>query len=285
MRNFELGGTGGQCLLSPPDKPVEQIDTRWYNAGGVLANLIMSGLAWAIYAAFDLPKWSNELLLFIIIIGIAVALMNGIPMKMNGIANDGYNLFQLEKDIAGKQCFCNILEANACLQEGEEYKDLPDRLFDLPESIDWHNSMQVSNVGIAVSRLINHREWEAAYNLLSEALTHQDKILPLYRMEFKGLMTLVCIATGRLDKAREHYDDKIKRYVERFTSTQSDKMLISMAAALELDGDRPKAEQLLHKIEKNRDKYVIQGETKMAIDLMHWFLDQHQSSETNSSTD
>ena len=27
-RNFELAGTGGQCLLAPPDKPLDQIDTR-----------------------------------------------------------------------------------------------------------------------------------------------------------------------------------------------------------------------------------------------------------------
>ena len=27
-RNFELAGTAGQCLLAPPDKPLEQIDTR-----------------------------------------------------------------------------------------------------------------------------------------------------------------------------------------------------------------------------------------------------------------
>ena len=35
-RNFELAGTGGQCLMAPPDRPIDQIDTRWYNAGGVL---------------------------------------------------------------------------------------------------------------------------------------------------------------------------------------------------------------------------------------------------------
>ena len=54
-RNFELAGTGGQCLMAPPDKPLEQIDTRWYNAGGVLANIIVVLLSLLLIWVFDLP--------------------------------------------------------------------------------------------------------------------------------------------------------------------------------------------------------------------------------------
>ncbi|MCM1504914.1 MAG: hypothetical protein NC127_06940, partial [Muribaculum sp.] len=39
VKKFSVAGTGGQCLLTPPDLPLEQIPTIWYNAGGVLANI------------------------------------------------------------------------------------------------------------------------------------------------------------------------------------------------------------------------------------------------------
>ena len=81
-RNFELSGTLGQCLMAPPDKPLEQIDTRWYNAGGVLANVILVLLALLLMWALDLPTWLDIFLKMMVFIGIAVALMNGIPMKM-----------------------------------------------------------------------------------------------------------------------------------------------------------------------------------------------------------
>jgi hypothetical protein len=79
-RNFELSGTLGQCLMAPPDKPLEQIDTRWYNAGGVLANILIALISLVLIWAFDLPFWLDALLINMIIIGILVALTNGIPM-------------------------------------------------------------------------------------------------------------------------------------------------------------------------------------------------------------
>ena len=76
-RNFELSGTAGQCLMAPPDKPLEQIDTRWYNAGGVLVNVILVLLALLLLWALDMPKWVNIFLLMMAFIGITVTLMNG----------------------------------------------------------------------------------------------------------------------------------------------------------------------------------------------------------------
>ena len=40
IKRFSLAGTGGQCLLTPPERPLEDIPTTLYNLGGVLANLL-----------------------------------------------------------------------------------------------------------------------------------------------------------------------------------------------------------------------------------------------------
>ena len=34
VRRYKLAGTGGQCLMLPPEMPVEQVPFFWYNAGG-----------------------------------------------------------------------------------------------------------------------------------------------------------------------------------------------------------------------------------------------------------
>lgn len=271
-RNYELAGTGGQCLMAPPDKPLEQIDTRWYNAGGVLANLIVVVLSLLLIWAFDLPRWLNVLLIMMSIIGF-VLLANGIPMKMGGVANDGLNLLQLEKDIPGKQCFCNILEANARNQEGETYNEMPSRLFDLPQPIDWKNSMHIGSVLLSATRMTTLHQWEDAYRLLTEVLPHKDDIMVLYQLELENMMTLTCIATGRDEEARRHYSQDVAKYISHHASTQSDKRLTAMAITLALDGDRPKAEEMLHQLEADRDKYIHQGDVAMSLDLMRWLLD------------
>ena len=271
-RNYELAGTGGQCLMAPPDKPLEQIDTRRYNAGGVLANCIVAMLSLWLIWVFDLPRWLDILPIMMIAIALFTVLTNGIPMKVGGVANDGLNLVQMEKDLPGKQCFCNILEVNARSQEGETYNEMPDRLFDMPQPIDWKNSMHVGSVLLEATRMTVLYQWEDAYRLLTEALTHKDDIMALYQMELENMMTLTCIATGRDEEARQHYSPDVAQHISRHASTQSDKRLTAMAVALALDGDRSKAEKMLHQLEADRDKYIHQGDVAMSLDLMQWLL-------------
>ncbi len=277
-RNYELAGTGGQCLMAPPDRPIDQIDTRWYNAGGVLANILIVVISALLLWAFDLPDWLDELLVMLIILGLFIGLGNGIPLKMGGVANDGLNLLQLEKDIPGKQCFCNILEMNARNQEGEPYNDMPEHLFILPEPIDWKNSMHVGAVLMTATRMMALHQWEEAYHLLTEALSHKDNYMKLYQLEVECMMTVTCIATGRVEEARQHYSKDIVLHITRHAATQSDKQLVAMAVALVLDGDRPKAEALFHQLDADRNKYIHQGDVAMSLDLMRWLLNNQQAS-------
>ena len=274
--NYELAGTGGQCLMAPTDRPIDQIDTRWYNAGGVLANLLIVVISALLLWAFDLPAWLDELLVIMIILGLLIGVGNGIPLKMGGVATDGLNLLQLEKDIPGKQCFCNILEFNALSQEGVPYDEMPEHIFALPQPIDWVNSMHVGAALLAATRMAAVHQWEEAYRLLTEAHDHSDEYMVLYQLEVENMMTQVCIAMGRDDEARQHYSDKVAKHVERHASTQSDKQLTKMAVALALENDRPKAEAMLHELETGRDKYIHQGDVALSLDLMRWLLDNRQ---------
>ena len=276
-RNFELAGTAGQCLMAPPDKPLEEIDTRWYNAGGVLANILIVLISLVLIWAFDLPFWLDALLINMVIIGILVALTNGIPMKVSGVANDGRNLLQLEKDIPSKQGFCNILDINARSQQGETYSEMPERLFAMPQPIDWKNSMHVGCVMTAATRMIALHQWEDAYQLLTEALNHKDDYIKLYQLEIENMMTQTCILTGRDDEARQHYTNQVANHVAQHASTQSDKQLTAMAVALALENDRPKAEALMQKLERDHDKFIHQGDVALCLDLMHHLLTTRQS--------
>ena len=275
-RNFELDGTGGQCLMSPPDKSLEEIDTRWYNAGGVLANAITTLLAMMLIWFCDLPEWLIALLIALFFFGIWGALTNGIPMKLGGVANDGYNIRQLEKDRAAKQSFCNVLELNARIQGGESYGEMPERLFNIPAPIDWKNPMHTAAVLVSATRKQALHQWEESYQQLTEACSHKSDIIPLYQMELENMLTLACIATSRDDEARRHYTHEVAKYVTRHAQTMSDKQLTLMAVALVLENDRPKAEKILGKLEAERDKYIHQGDVAMSLDLMHWFLNNRQ---------
>ena len=282
-RNFELAGTGGQCLLAPPDKPIDQIDTRWYNAGGVLANVITTVLAIVLMYTVDMPFWLHALMFLMTFIGVSFALLNGIPMKVGGVANDGLNLFQMEKDQPAKLCFCNILDVNARGQEGEPYTEMPERLFAMPDPFDWENALHVGSVLLSVTRMMAFHRWEDAYQLLTKAHDNKDSYMRLYQMEIENMMTQVCIFTGRDKEARQHYSKEVAKHVTRHAPTQSDKQLTRMAVALALDGDRPRAEQIFMELEARRDRFAHQSDVAMSLDLMHWLLENRKTINTTNT--
>ena len=204
-------------------------------------------------------------------------------MKVGGVANDGLNLFQMEKDRPAKLCFCNILEVNARGQEGEPYTGMPERLFAMPDPIDWENALHVGAVLLSVTRKMAFHRWEDAYQLLTEAHDNKDSYMTLYQMEIENMMTQVCIFTGRDKEARQHYSKEVAKHVTRHAPTQSDKQLTRMAVALALDGDRPRAEQIFKELEARRDRFAQQSDVAMSLDLMHWLLENRKTINTTNT--
>lgn len=271
-RNFSLGGTGGQCLMAPPLRPLEEIDTRWYNLGGVLANIVVSTLALILMLCFDLPGWAEIFLLTLTFFGYLLALINGIPMKLSGVNNDGYNLLFLEKTPDDKRRLCQMLEANANIQNGMQPKEMPDEMFPAEEQVNWKDGLQVNWQLMVVARLENQHRWEEAYALLQEGLAQKQHIAALFQQELTLEMVFVCLVTSRIEEARQLYTDRLRKYVKQFMKTQSSKQRIHFATTLLLDGNREEALRLLEDLKAHRSDYLLQGEVEMDIELMEQLL-------------
>ena len=92
LRRLRLAGTGGQCLMAPPDMVGGRLPVTLYNFGGALANLLTAALSLALYGPARRVPLLAAFLLFLAVIGGFSAAMNGIPLRLNGITNDGRKL-------------------------------------------------------------------------------------------------------------------------------------------------------------------------------------------------
>ena len=81
VRRYKLAGTGGQCLMSPPKVPAEQVPFLWYNAGGVMMNVVVALLALVLLMKGNMSMWWSEWCMMMVIVGLFLAVMNGIPMR------------------------------------------------------------------------------------------------------------------------------------------------------------------------------------------------------------
>ncbi len=272
IKRFALAGTGGQCLMSPPDKPLADIDTRWYNLGGVMMNVLTAIICIVCAVVFDVNAWVSMFLFMMAFIGICFALLNGIPMKMAGIGNDGYNILNLEREPDNKRYLCNMLAVNACLQKGEHIEDMPAEWFGFDGAIDWSNGLEANWRIMCITRLIAEHRWQEAYNAMREALSSGKEIMKTLLLELKCEMVFTCLVLGKTDEARTYFDDDVRKYAARYSSTQSSKKRLMAAWSLGAENDSATAEDILSYMQTHRDDYLIRGEVDMDISLTEYLL-------------
>ena len=155
LRAYHIPGTGGQCLMAPPAQ--ENPPYRLYHLGGGLANLLLAALALPVFLLTGAPL----LRVFagaLVLIGGWIAGTNLIPMKMGGVANDGYNARNLGKDSLALQCSCVQLWIVEALQEGYSLADMPEEWFALPPKADLQNVLIMGTAIQRASRLMARGE-------------------------------------------------------------------------------------------------------------------------------
>ena len=239
IKRFSLAGTGGQCLLTPPERPLEDIPTTLYNLS---------------------------------LIGILLAGMNGIPMKMGGIGNDADNMRLLLKDSKSKQALVTQLRINALVQEGMRPKDMPAEWFSQTEDINYKDALQVTIALMSASRLLDCEEWEAAYNAFEKIMSHRHEVIGLLIKENACELLFTALVTKRTARAEELYTDELDTYIRQYKDVTSSKQRLLCALALYRDKDTAKAKEIYEATCQRKNKYLMQGEVSSDIALMKSIL-------------
>lgn len=267
LKRFAIAGTGGQCLLSPPDVKAENMPHAWYNMGGVIATTIAVVAAVALIFVTDSLYLKIALTVFVIIAAI-MTLMNGIPMKLGGISNDAYNMLQMRRDVGCRRAVAAMLRANALLQQGTRIKDMPGELFEQSEITDYSNPLQLSPVLLEASRRLDAGDTDGAFELYDSLYQHHDSLLRLYRLEVKCELLYICLISNRREYADRLLDTELLKYIETYAGISSSKQRMLAAIELFVNNNRTKAEQIYHTIITRRDTYLHKGEVDGDISLL-----------------
>ena len=259
--------------LTPPERPLEDIPTTLYNLGGVLANLLTAILAFLPLLTVDgLPYLLKFFLLMLSLIGILLAGMNGIPMKMGGIGNDADNMCLLLKDSKSKQALVTQLRINALVQEGMRPNDMPAEWFSQTEDINYKDALQVTIALMSASRLLDCEEWEAAYNAFEKIMSHRHEVIGLLIKETACELLFTALVTKRTARAEELYTDELDTYIRQYKDVTSSKQRLLCALALYRDKDTAKAKEIYEATCQRKNKYLMQGEVSSDIALMKSIL-------------
>ncbi len=212
IKNLSLAGTGGQCLMSPPELIDGKMPYVLYNLGGVILNVITSLIFIVTYL---ISPWKLLSLAMIMsaIMGFASALVNGIPMKIGNINNDGYNAVQLGRDKDALKALWVQLKMNEALAEGVRIKEMPEEWF---ESVDGKNdNPMVTSIKVSYcNRLMDMHKFEQTKEEIKKVLESNMVLVGVYRY------LLICdyiyceLIDENIIEAEEFYTKDLQKFMK-----------------------------------------------------------------------
>lgn len=268
FRRFSLSGTGGQCLMAPPEMRDGKIPVILYNLGGSLMNVITGSIFFALHVVFSEFAYLSIVFLMFSIIGFASALMNGVPMRMGTVDNDGYNAWALNRNPDAMRAFWVQMKANERISKGVRLKDMPDEWFEMPTDDAMKNSL-VATIGVfACNRLMDAHRFEEADALMTRLLCMDSGMVGLYRN------LLICdqifcelIAQKRDQRIRTKMSKDQKKFMKSMKTFPS-VIRTEYAYVLLWEKDLEKAEKIKERFEKCAKTYPYPSDIQSERELI-----------------
>lgn len=269
LKRYSLAGTAGQCLMSPPDMVDNKIPTLLYNLGGCIANIITSIIALILFFLLkDNFSIISVAMLIIAILGFAYALINGIPLKLGLIDNDGHNALILGKNPQAMRAFWIQMKINDLNSKGQRVKDMPEEWFAVPSEEEMNNSMTATLAVLACNRLMDQHSFDEAEAMLKHYLDSNISMVGIHKnMLICDYVFCQLIRNGNredieklLDKQQKGFMKSMKKYP---TIVRTE-----YAIALLMENDIAKSEQIREQFEKIAKSYPYISDIESERELM-----------------
>lgn len=268
LRRLSVAGTSGQCLMTPPDLKEGKIPVVLYNLGGSCMNIAVSVVLLGIYFAMsEVRAWAIAFPV-IAMIGIALAIVNGVPMRMGAVDNDGYNAFSLRKDPCAMRAFWVQLKINEQISRGVRLREMPAEWFDVPSDAEMKNSMTAVLGVFACNRLMDAGEFSEADSLMRRMLSGESGMNGNHRsMVICDRIYCEAIGENRGEAIEEMLTNKLKKFMKQMKNS-SFVLRTEYVLALLHERNAEKAEKIRQRFEACAKRYPYSSEVQAERELM-----------------
>ncbi len=272
LKRYSLAGTGGQCLMDPPDPVDGDFPYLLYNLGGAIVNLVLGVLAFLFYLVPVVPSALKGFFLIFALCGVFFALFNGIPLPVSMVNNDGRNAVDIHRSPAARRAFWIQMKSNILTAEGVRIRDMPAEWFAMPTLEECKNPMMASvAVGIAC-RYLDEGRFDAAQEIHKLLLDGDTGMIELHRRMLLCDRIVCFLLSGQLEDAKNCLDKEQRQFMKsmsRFPSV----IRTWYGTALLLDKDTVAAEKHLAYFDKCEKSYPYPVEFQTERELMQLLAD------------
>ena len=268
LKRYSLKGTGGQCLMAPPEMKDGKMPVVLYNLGGSIMNLLATAVSLIIFLLLRDTPVVSTIFLMSAVIGVFFAALNGIPMRLGAIDNDGYNALSIRKSEKSMGSFYIQLKLISELSKGKRLRDMPSEWFTVPSDEEMKNSMVAAIGVLCCNRLMDSNSFTEAQSLMEHFLSIDSGIVGAQ----KNLLLcdiLYCELMG--ENRKEKIDELLTKDMKKILKARIDNpsaLRTQYAYALINQKDEKKAEKIKKRFDKVIASYPYSGEAQSERELL-----------------
>lgn len=269
-KRYNISGTMGQCIMVPSEKiKNDNIPYFWYNVGGVAVNVLLAVVSLIVLRFTDLGIISMSFFLMLTFTGLFLALMNGLPLTVNGVSNDGRNIIILACKPEMRLHFLNMMRIAGEMSGGHRLKDMPGEWFTDEPVKNVKDYFILSSRVTYMSLLEDKGNLDKAREIAEELMTFGKKLPQIFALEVGAEnVMLELMTTNRRDIVEKLWNKQLQRYTSANSKYSPMKFAVLYAVELIHNNNKEKAETYRQKLEKNMDNFTMPGEAKTALELI-----------------
>jgi len=280
-KKFSIPGTAGQCLMAPPtDIPAGKAPYFWYNAGGVIVNLLLATISIVCLKYVQLPMFLDCFFGVNACISIFIALMNGLPVKVGGTNNDGRNILELTRHPEKRADFIYQLSTAAEMSRGKRLCEMPAEWFPQRAMTDYADTISLGSKGNYIGWLEDCGRMDEAYTEVEELIKHK---LPLIiSREIADDVIFLRLVNNPDASIDDVWTKEQQIYTKAMAKYSASKERTFFILELLHDKQHDAALSRMEKLKENWQQFVFPGETRSVIASMEWVLERLDNNTINS---
>ena len=263
-KKFSIKGTGGQCLLMPPESDDPQkVPFFLYHAGGGIFNLLTAAIAIPIALNVE-STILNIFLLVLAFISIILGLTNLIPLKVQ-VPNDGYNIMMMLRKSSERTAIYKMLKVNGLLFNGLTPSKISPEYIELGSEGFYKSAENLLKGNV----LIDQFNFEEAEKHFDEGA--KDDTIAYYQLESRSELFFCKIMNkASAEEIDALYDKELAKYIANAGRTFISKRRQMYAYYLLYKHDYQAAEKEYQAAMKLKDTYPIEGEVLSELKLIDY---------------
>ena len=267
--------------MTPPEKKDGKYPYVLYNLGGAIINLVTLVLCVIFLIDLWYLPFISILLMYLALFSLCFAVLNGVPMHIGGLSNDGMNAIYLGKDELAIEAFMNQLRMNAESVSGKSLSQMPDEWFEIPNGADMTN-VSISSIAVfRTNRNFEKLDMQASEEEIESLLKSGCNVVDIHKK------LLICdLLVCKL------FNDAHSSEIGRLLTNEQKKFMSSMknfvsiirteyVIALLRDADEKKADKLLIHFNKIAKNHPLEDGLATDKEIMRRAREKYESLKTS----